>query len=145
MKFNPKVLLATGATAIALTILPMAAHADQLDGRPGRLAEAIEELNLTTEQESQLAQIRQARLTQMQAIIPEEKRQAFKDALESGQTFREAMAALDLSEAQKMELKELRKSTRDQIKGVLTEEQRNTLRETLGQRRGPGRQGRRAQ
>ena len=113
--------------AITLAAAPMAAFSQP------RFAE---ELNLTTDQQTQLERIRDNKHSQIEQILTPEQRETFQQLQEQRQRHREGMRSLNLTEAQRSQMREIHQSAREQMRDVLTEEQQEQIRQMRGNRRG---------
>lgn len=140
MKFKLIAVLVGGAVAGALAFLPFSVKAEAPNGLaqvpPIGEEHPFEELNLSPEQEEQLAQIRQETRAQIEDVLSAEQRQQFRTTFEEGRTFREAVAAMNLSEEQKAELRSIFQAARQKAATILTPEQRQHLRERMLSRLG---------
>lgn len=156
MKFNPLYGLVGGCLVGALALLPLMAKADMLQANqtavtavPTQLAEAtpqgmsqalppllaaLEDLDLTADQEAQLSTIRRETRTQLEAVVQPEQRQQFKTMLQQGGSFRQAVNAMNLTPDQKQQVRSIFQSARQQGAMVLTTAQRQELRQLIQQR-----------
>lgn len=128
MKFNLKMVLVGGILGGVMTLMPTLAQAQETGNQFPKL-QRLEQLNLTAEQEAQLAQIRQATQAQLEDLLTAEQQEAFKSKMSEGATFREAIAAADLSEDQRTQLRDTFRSARRAASELLTTEQRQQARE----------------
>jgi Spy/CpxP family protein refolding chaperone len=90
-------------------------------------------VELTQQQESQLAQIRRQIRTEIENILSTEQRNQFKATWQQGEGLRSAIAAMNLTPEQKTQLREVFQSTRSRFANTLTPEQRQRLRQNLQQ------------
>lgn len=156
MRFNPLYGLVGGCLVGTLAFLPLMAKADMFQANhtaahaaPTQLAEAtpqamsqalpsliaaLDQLNLTADQEAQLSAIRRETRTQLEAVVQPEQRQQFKTTLQQGGSFRQAVNAMNLTPDQKQQLKSIFQSARQQGATVLTTAQRQELRQLIQQR-----------
>jgi periplasmic protein CpxP/Spy len=125
MKINFKVVLTGGLLGGALMLLPVAAKAQE----SGALQQfpALEQLDLTAEQEAQITQVRQDARTQLEGVLSAEQQQSVKTSMEQGATSREAIAPLDLSSEQRTQLRSIQQSIRQDIANILTPEQQHQV------------------
>lgn len=91
-------------------------------------------VELTQQQETQLAQIRRQTWTQIQQILSREQLNEFKAAMEQGAGLRGAIAAMNLSPEQKTQLRQVFQSGRQQMGAVLRPEQKQQFRQNLRNR-----------
>ncbi|MCU0565762.1 MAG: Spy/CpxP family protein refolding chaperone [Oculatellaceae cyanobacterium Prado106] len=126
--FNLKSILVGTLLSGTLILTPIATHAQEpLTQLP--VMAAIEQLNLTADQESQLVRIRQNTRAQLESILSESQRQSFKTTLEQGGSFRSAVAAMNLTEEQRTQLRTVFQSVRTEASTILTTEQRQQIRD----------------
>jgi len=90
-----------------------------------------EQLNLTTQQEASLSQIRVQSLAQLERILSPEQRDQFKAALLQGKDLRGAIAAMNLTPDQQNQLRQTIQSIRTQIDSTLTPGQKQQLRQSF--------------
>jgi len=108
--------------------------------------EALLSLNLSSEQQAQLEQIRDSSDSQIAAILNPGQQQQFQSIQAQREQLKEAMKAMNLTPEQKEQMRSIRQSSRQQVSGILTEEQQQQLRQEMRSRRGgEGRRGPRAQ
>ncbi|NEO27596.1 MAG: hypothetical protein F6K03_12065 [Kamptonema sp. SIO4C4] len=130
------------AGAIALTLTATAIPANAQLNHPrweDNKQEIISELNLTENQQAEMAAIREATRSQLENVLTEEQKASFRSALEDGQWFRQAMRSLDLSQDQREQIRAIMQESRDDMRAILTEEQQQQIRELMQSRRGRGR------
>lgn len=130
MKFNPLILLAGGCLVGVLTLMPFIAQADSMTALMP-IPEAIEELNLTTDQEAQLTAIRRDTRSQLEAAVSAAQRQQFKTTLQQGGSFRQAVTAMNLTPDQRQQVRSIFQSARQQGATVLTPAQKQQLRQMM--------------
>lgn len=130
-----------GLLALTLTLAPRIAQADAptpLSSGPvlasAPIVEALDQLNLTADQEAQLTALRHDTRSQLQAIVQPNQRQQFKTTWQQGQSFQESVAAMNLTPEQRQQIKAIFQSSRQQAKAVLTEPQRQQLKQLLQER-----------
>jgi protein CpxP len=95
----------------------------------------LRELDLTSEQQSQIAQISQNSRQEIDRILTSEQKSQLQSAIASGQKPREAMKSLNLTSEQKQKMKAVRRSQREKIASILTPEQKQKLRANRQSRR----------
>lgn len=95
----------------------------------------LREIDLTSEQQSQVAQIAQKSRQEIDRILTPEQNSKLKAEIASGKKPREAMKSLNLSPEQKQKMKQVRRSQREQISSVLTPEQKQKLRKNMQSRK----------
>jgi len=123
MKFNLKMFLVGGILGGTMTLMPALTQA-QATGRQLPKLPALEQLNLTTDQEAKLAQIRQATRAELVDLLTTEQQETFKTKMSQGSTFREAIAAMNPSEEQRSQIRHTFQSARQSVSEVLISEQR---------------------
>lgn len=126
MQFNLKSVLIGGAIAGTLIGLPLIAKAQMPRLMSGLTPPIVQELNLNTEQQSELQTIRQNTRTQIQNLLTPEQRQAWQTAMQQGM-----LPDLNLSAEQKVQRREIFRTARDQMKAVLTSEQQQKFRDLV--------------
>jgi periplasmic protein CpxP/Spy len=95
----------------------------------------LRELDLTSEQQSQITQISQNSRQEIDRILTSEQKSQLQNAIASGQKPREAMKSLNLTSEQKENMKTIMKSQREQISSVLTPEQKEKLQQNRQSRK----------
>ena len=113
-----------GLTALTLITVPLAmTHlAAKADGTGGpRMGHALEQLNLSADQTSQIEAIRADTKSQMQAVLTPEQQTAA--AADGGHGWRQ----LNLSDAQRSQMQSIREASKAKIDAVLTADQRQQL------------------
>jgi|GEM_PF-451741 len=98
--------------------------------------EAFSNLNLTSEQQTQLEQVRENIDGEIASILTPQQQQQFQSVRAQRQQLHEAMKALNLSSEQKEQMRSIKQSSRQQMNDLLTEEQRQQLRQEMRSRRG---------
>jgi periplasmic protein CpxP/Spy len=88
----------------------------------------LRELDLSSEQQSQIAEITKNSHQEIDRILTPEQNSKLKAAIASGKKPREAMKSLNLTPEQKQKMKAVRRSQREQITSILTPEQKQKLR-----------------
>lgn len=101
---------------------------------PSAIEEVMAELDLTPEQEAQLAAVHEEKRAQIEAILTDEQKTEFREALTNGGSLPEAIAAMDLDADQQVELRSVFDSVREQAAAILTEEQQAELRDIMQSR-----------
>ena len=154
MKFNPSVLLAGGCIAGLLAITPFIAQANSVGSRTQTaqapqvapassqiasadrtpLGEISDQLDLTADQQAQIANLRRNTRTQIQSILQPNQRQQFLTAWQQGSSFRDSVAAMNVTAEQRQQLREVAQSTRSQARALLTDAQRQELRQLIQDR-----------
>jgi periplasmic protein CpxP/Spy len=128
MKFNLKILLVGGILGGAITLMPALTQAQETGSQFPRFP-ALEQLDLTTDQEAKLAQIRQDTRVQLEDLLTAEQQETFTTKMSQGATFREAIAAINPSEEQRTQIRDTLQSARQSVSEVLTPEQRQQAQE----------------
>jgi periplasmic protein CpxP/Spy len=123
-----------GILALSLTLTPHIAQADSSAVSPSSMTAVIDQLELTPDQETQLAALRRDTRSQIQAIVQPNQRQQFKTTWQQGSSFRESVSAMNLTPDQRQQVRSLLQSTRQQAKAILTESQRQELKQILQER-----------
>jgi len=141
MTFNFKTFAFAGFSAIALLATPFvmtpSAHAEG-----GRRGNALEQLDLTDSQSSQIEAIRDDAKAQVQTVLTAAQRATLENSEARG---RRAFRELDLSEAQREEMRAIREASREEISAVLTDAQREQLESMRAERESRRGEGRRAE
>jgi hypothetical protein len=92
-----------------------------------QLFPALVGIQLMPAQQTQLMQLRQQTLPQIQQLLSSEQLSQFNTALKQGQTVRVALTSLDLSIPQQLKLRNVMQSVRSQLTHILTPEQQEQL------------------
>jgi periplasmic protein CpxP/Spy len=122
-------LIVGGFVLVAPVITPMAAQANSLGDLP-----ILSGIELTQQQEDQLAQARRQVRSEIEAIVSPEQKNRFKTALERGDGLRAAIAAMNLSSDQKVQVRQVLQASRSTFSSILTAEQRQQLRQNVRSR-----------
>lgn len=130
MKFKPISLL-VGAIAIAVATTPVIARSEQ-PSVPTQLFPVLAGIELTPQQQDQIAQTRQASRSKIEGILTSEQQNQFKAALERGDGLLAAIAAANLSSEQQAQVRTVFQSARTQVANTLTLEQRQQILQNLG-------------
>lgn len=133
--FITRSLMATLAGAIVL-ISPLVgtivrAESAPIQSFPTQEFPVLQGINLTSQQQAQLVQIRTQTRSQMQQILSAEQRNQFKSALEQGLGLQQAIAAMNLTPTQQTQVREVLQNSRKQMSSVLTPEQKQQLLKNL--------------
>lgn len=112
-------LAALTLMAVPLVMTHLPARADGMGG--ARMGHALEQLNLSAEQTSQLEAIRTDTKSQMQAVLTPDQ-QAAAEA-NGGHGWRQ----LNLTDAQRSQMRSIREASKAKIDAVLTADQRQQL------------------
>ena len=138
IKFLP---LLAGVAALTLIAAPMVVNAQRSNLLAQGPHKVFSNLNLTSEQETQLEQIRNNTDSQIAGILNPEQQQLFKSIQTQREQLHEAMMALNLTAEQKEQMHSIKESAREQMDSVLTNEQRQQLHQERQSNRnqdGPG-------
>jgi LTXXQ motif family protein len=92
-----------------------------------QLFPALVGIQLMPAQQTQLMQLSQQTLPQIQQLLSAEQLSQFNTALKQGQTVRLALTSLDLSIPQQFKLRNVMQSVRSQLTHILTPEQQEQL------------------
>jgi hypothetical protein len=92
-----------------------------------QLFPALVRIQLMPAQQTQLMQLSQQTLPQIQQLLSSEQLSQFNIALKQGQTVRLALTSLDLSIPQQFKLRNVMQSVRSQLTHILTPEQQEQL------------------
>jgi hypothetical protein len=111
-----------GAVVLVAPLTTMVALAQS--HTPIQLFPALSGIQLTQEQQTQLAELRNQTRTSVENILTAEQRNQFLAALEQGQDFRSAITSLNLSPEQKTQLRGVFQSAQAQLANTITPEQR---------------------
>lgn len=133
LRFIP---MLAGAIALTLAAAPFVANAQAITPPSQRLLLAQgkedgkgkwEQLNLTQQQQDQLAQIRQQTRAQIEALLTPEQRQQYQALRENNQGRRGGLRSLNLTEEQRTQVRQIMESSKSQSQAVLTPEQQAQL------------------
>lgn len=134
-----------GALALTLTSAPLVVKADSPSGvtvAQAQKPEKWQNLNLTPEQRTRMAEIRTQTRAQMEAVLtPQQREQLNAATQESGQRRRGAFANLNLTPEQQAQIRQIRQSAKSQMRSVLTPEQQQQLQQMRENRRSQRQQG----
>ena len=125
-----------GAIALTITAAPVAVKA-QSNQPPGQAQNGsqIAGVNLTQQQQNQLAQIRRDTRVQIDAILTPKQRDQFKVAMQSPQGRRAAFTAMNLSDEQKSHMQAIIQSAQSRAEAILTPQQRQQIQKYIQQQR----------
>jgi periplasmic protein CpxP/Spy len=126
-----KVFVVGGFLGGVLTLLPTVSQAQQT-----RMP-VLEQLDLTPDQETQMAEVRRDTLAQLETIVSAEQRETFKSKMTEGATLREAIASMNLSEDQRTQVRATFQAARQEAQTILTPAQQEEVRELLQSRLRP--------
>jgi len=121
-----------GAVVLVAPLTTMIAHAQS--NAPNQQFPILSGIELTQEQKTQLAQLRQETRASIEKILTQEQRNQFITALEQGQDFKSAIAAMNLSPEQKTQLRSVFQSAQAKFANTITPEQRRQLFQNVGSR-----------
>ncbi len=122
-------LLLAGAMTLIITSVPMVA-----DAQANSLTQtfpALAGINLTSQQQNQINQLRQSTRSQVESILTPPQRDQLKTAIDQGNTLRDAIAEISLSLGQKRQLRDVFQSVQQQMATILTPEQQQQLRQNV--------------
>ncbi|MEM7066686.1 MAG: hypothetical protein AAF572_26415 [Cyanobacteria bacterium P01_B01_bin.77] len=114
----------------ALVATPAMLRSQSANALPPGVAE---EINLTSEQQTELDAIKERAHTQIEAVLNTDQLAALEG--KTGRERRQAMRSLDLSEEQRTQLREIRETSRAAADEVFTDEQQAQLQSMRGERR----------
>lgn len=123
------------AIALSLTAIVVPSFAQTTPRPPISERPAFVGVELTPQQQAEIEEIRLSARDRIEELLTEGQRQAFRDAVASGEGMRQAFAAMDLTPTQKEELRGIFRSTRSEMAAVLTPEQQDQIRQNIRQRR----------
>ncbi len=134
MKFKFISLIA-GAVAIAFLATPLGAKAQDTSSgpspgvtQPTQHHSPYADLNLTQQQQDQLAQIKSDTHSRINQVLTSDQQNQLQAAIQAGQKRGEAFKSLNLSQEQMTQIKQIWQSSRQQMRAVLTPEQQQQLR-----------------
>ena len=84
-------------------------------------------LNLTSEQQAKMQQIRQAEQQQMDNILTAEQKARLETARQNREDPHRVFESLNLTDDQKAKIQELRRTSKEQMDAILTAEQRQQM------------------
>lgn len=127
------VVLLTGLTIATVTPISLV----QAQPASARIESfpALENLNLTDDQKSQLQEINQQVLSQVESILTFQQRTQFRSTVQQS-GMQTALRQLNLTRKQQSQLRKVMKSAKREIDGVLTDEQKQQLQQQMNSRRG---------
>lgn len=120
--------MVAGTAVFVLLSTGIAANAEPLT-RSEIVPPMLSGIELTQQQENQLAQIRTQTRAQIESILTPDQKNQLKAALERGDGMRNAIASIDLSPEQKTQLRTIFQSVRTQLADIITPEQRQQIRQ----------------
>ncbi len=133
MKFKLMPMLA-GAISLTVIATPFIAKADNPGSEPSPAVtqptqhhSPFANLNLTQQQQDQLAQIKSDIEARTNQVLTSDQQDQLQAAISAGKGRRAAFKSLNLSEEQKNQIKQIWQSSRQQMEAVLTPEQRQQL------------------
>lgn len=130
---NTKLLtiLGTTATLIFITGLSIPSQARQTftpSSQPVLLTQRkLSTLNLTTEQQTQMRQIKESARAQIENILTEEQKNRWRTATEGGEKNRQIWSSLNLTSEQQAQIQSIREDSKQKMKAILTPEQQQQL------------------
>lgn len=129
-----------GAIALTVAAAPLAVKAqpsqpNQPVPKPAQNQSQIAGVELTQQQQTQLAQIRSDARTAIEKLLTPQQLEKFKTAMQSPQDRQAAIAAMNLSEDQKTQLQTIVQSAQTRAEAILTPEQRKQIQQNIQQRR----------
>ncbi len=128
-----------GAIALTLTSAPLVVKAESpsaITVAQAQKPEKWQNLNLTPEQRTRMAEIRSQTRSQIEAVLTPQQREQLKATMqESRQKRREAFANLNLTPEQKAQMRQIKQSAKSQFEAVLTPEQQQQLQQFRENRR----------
>lgn len=134
-----------GAIALTLTSAPLVAKANSPSGvtvAQAQKPEKWQNLNLTPEQKTRMAEIQSQTRSQIEAVLTPQQREQLNAAMqESGQKRRGAFANLNLTAEQQAQMRQIKQSAKSQMRAVLTPEQQQQLQQMRENRRSQRQQG----
>ncbi|NEP58840.1 MAG: hypothetical protein F6K31_17775 [Symploca sp. SIO2G7] len=143
MKLKSLSLLA-GFAAVTLITAPLVVNAQRSNLLAQRPQAVLSNLDLTSEQQAQLEQIRNNADSQIASILNPAQQQQFQSIQAQREQLKEAKEAMNLTSEQKEQMRSIKQSAKQQMAGVLTDEQRQQLRQERqnsdgsGRKNGPG-------
>ena len=127
MKFNFKTV---GLVAASLALMTGVRAAQAVPPH------AVEELNLTEQQQAELDSLRAETRSQIEAILTDDQRAAVQASLDAGDPIRRSLQSVDLTEQQRTEIRTIAEGSREAGQAILTPEQQTQLAESRSERRG---------
>ncbi|WP_171974710.1 Spy/CpxP family protein refolding chaperone [Leptolyngbya sp. 'hensonii'] len=92
-----------------------------------QLFPALEGIQLTPEQQAQLAALNNQTLAQIKSVLTPEQQSQFNAALSQGKGMQNALSSINLSMRQKRQLRGQLQNTHSQLNQILTPEQQQQL------------------
>jgi Spy/CpxP family protein refolding chaperone len=130
MKFFNKTRLMAFVAGTTLAIAPFMPEMAQAQS-PGQMFPLLAGIELTQQQQAQWSEMRSQTRSQIERIIRPEQINAFRSAINQGQTFQQAIAAVNLSNDQKAQLRQVFQASRKQTSSILTAAQKQQLMQNL--------------
>ena len=127
--------LIAGLISFMVTATPITALA-QPANPPAGFFPALENVTFSSDQQSQLTQLRQQTRSQLETIVSTEQRQQFRQSLSQGNGPWVAISALQLSPDQTGQVRQVFQSKRQQLARILTPAQRQQIMQNLRQQWG---------
>lgn len=124
--------LVAGIVGFVMTATPMTALAQSATS-PTEFFPVLENVNFSSEQQSQLTQLRQQTRSQLETIVSSEQRQQFRQSLTRGKGLWAAISAMQLSPNQKGQVRQVLRSSRQQLARIVTPAQRQQILQNLRQ------------
>lgn len=122
-------MLAGAVVLVApLTSMPVRAELQT----PTQLFPALSGVELTGEQETQIDEIADQTLSEVEDILTTEQRDQFNAALDQGEDVRSAIASINPSPEQRTQLRTVFQSARTQLADTITPEQREQILQNMG-------------
>jgi len=117
-------------TATPITTLAQSAHT------PAGFFPALENVTFSSDQQSQLTQLRQQTRSELETIVSSEQRQQFRQSLSQGNGLWAAISAMQLSPDQTGQVRQVLQSKRQQLARIVTPAQRQQIMQNLRQQWG---------
>lgn len=131
--------LVAGIISLTVAAVPFAVKAQTTSHTPFQIAQATphhgkfqklgDELGLSPQQKQDIQKIQRDTHDQINQIIRQDQRDAFKNAIKNHQGRKAAREAMNLSQDQKDQIKAIMKSSREQMQAVLTPAQQTKLKQ----------------
>ena len=122
MKFIPLILSSALLVVPVTTTMAQAQPAEVVQMFP-----ALAGVNLSESQMAQMQSLRQQTRSQIEGVVSSQQRQAFFNALQSGQGREDAIAAANLSDSQRTRVRSILKGAREEGRQILTVSQRRQI------------------
>lgn len=126
-----------GLVGVVMATTPMTALAQSATS-PAEFFPVLENVNFSSEQQSQLTQLRQQTRSQLETIVSSEQRQRFRQALTRGDGLWAAISVMQLSPDQRGQVRQVLRSSRQQLASIVTPAQRQQILQNLRQQWGYG-------